>query len=690
MRSSIALLAVLLASCSESGERTSEPPARPTLELGIGERAFAALAEGDSLDVVSGCQGGRHVLVSLRAWHVGDDPMRITLSLTDADGELGVPAAPWTNRSPQREGRRDVLGLVFVLDTRRLAAVMGRRATLHASIETPRERLRASIGVRLVEGAECVPPRYDAGPPFDGGPPPVPTIYVDASERVGLRALGDPPVTEPDCLFDDLVSSRPGDFCVAQQLVGGVTVGDYDGDEDGDVLITRLRGVVLYRNDGGYLVDVTAAAGLEGAARAAGAAFADVDGDGDLDLYVTRIGERSHLLYVNRGDGTFGEEAAARGASLAADVPLVGTTPAFGDLDRDGDLDLFVGEWRRLGPMEPGPLRARLLRNEGAGTFVDITEAAGVDTTSIWEDSGSPIYPGVFVFQPAFVDLDVDGWPDLALTSDYGTTAIYWNQGDGTFRRGELETNVPSLFFGMGAAFADLDGDGALEWIATGIQMSDHRTGNRLFVRSGARTFVERAFDAGVGHGAWGWGIVALDADLDGDLDLAQTTGSLDDFIDEEPGRLFLNDGGLRFHDEPMRSGFAGLIQARGIAPIDLDRDGDVDLVVARHERAPIYLESRAAESAHWLRVRVVGRGSGVEARGARVAITTDAGSAPQLRVVGAESGFLGAGELTITMGLAERTARVHEVRVTWPRTGVVTFARDVPIDREITLTEPE
>ncbi len=337
--------------------------------------------------------------------------------------------------------------------------------------------------------------------------------FVDATLEAGVGYVQSVPQQPPNCAFAHL-------FCGFDAMTGGATTGDLDGDGWPDLFVTTLYASDrLFRNRGdGTFEDVTAQAGLPlGATNPNGALFADVDNDGAADLYVLSHGGDRHHLYINDGSGSFVEEALLRGAALdAGGGPIGGTSAAAGDFDRDGWLDLFVAEWR--GDLfAPGQgSNVRLLRNRGGedpalgGYFEDVTEAAGLAAAP---PPSFPTPPGRYVLAPAFADLDRDGWPDLVLASDFGTSQLLWNQGDGSFVDGTLAAGVGTDENGMGSALGDIDGDGDLDWFVTSIfdpgPACPHFTswgcsGNRLYRNESGRLFSDAtdAFDVRDGPGA--------------------------------------------------------------------------------------------------------------------------------------------------------------------------------------------
>jgi hypothetical protein len=211
----------------------------------------------------------------------------------------------------------------------------------------------------------------------------------------------------------------------APATTGGAAVGDFDGDGWEDLYVTRLlEPDILFRNLGdGTFEDVTTSAGLVQEIPTNGAGWCDVDNDGDLDLYVTGNGTYRHFLHINDGNGHFTEEAIQRNASTQTSNIHAGFSVNFGDYDRDGWIDMHTTEVQRA--LTLAQSHRRLLHNLGAsspGHFEDVTEAAGV----------MPILEN-YSFSSAFTDLDQDGWPDLLITSDFASSELLWNNGDGTF-----------------------------------------------------------------------------------------------------------------------------------------------------------------------------------------------------------------------------------------------------------------
>jgi len=546
----------------------------------------------------------------------------------------------------------------------------------------------------------------DQGPgePDLGDPdrPRLPPSYVEVAAEAGLTYRQSPALD-----FDGTCEGLPPSICIGRVLTGGATIGDFDGDGLADVFATELTGPDhLYRNRGdGTFEEVTEAAGLGGARGSNGAVFGDVDDDGDLDLVVLAFGETRHWLFVNQGDGTFLEEGRERGAALERpDLPIVGMGGCFGDVDRDGWIDLHVNEWRPVAPA--ADLDAtRLLRNRGAsdpGHFEDVTAAAGASMVP----HATEFPMRVMAFTSTFADYDEDGWPDLTIVGDFGQTRLFWNQGDGTFvsANGTLGANVPSDENGMGLAVADFDGDGGLDWFVTSIFAEGdcegcgwHDSGNRLYLSSGReRTFREATDEWRVREGGWGWGAFPFDYDHDGDPDLVMTNGyNMDNDQAEpfltDPMRAWRNDGdGMR--EVSAELGLTDTGQGRALVAFDYDHDGDPDLLIARNQDTPL-LYRRDGDGGHFLRVRVEGRGAregGTNRRGigARVALVADTGDAPQKQQILGGCGYLGQSENVAHFGLGDDVS-VASVEVHFPVTGVTVTHRNVAADQELVVREP-
>jgi hypothetical protein len=529
--------------------------------------------------------------------------------------------------------------------------------------------------------------RYGA---CQGCPPPdlAPGLarFVDVTEEAGVLYLQQPfPAKVTDCAYPT--------FCDPDTQSGGAAVGDYDGDGRLDLYVTRMDDTaILFRNRGdGTFEDVTVAAGLVVTHHTNGAAWADIDNDGDLDLYVTTIVGTRHLLYVNDGAGHFTEEALPRGAAIETVNAHWGTSVAVGDYDRDGWLDLHVSEW---GPKDlwkdPTLLgHTRLLRNRGQaapGHFEDVTVAAGV-VIDVPKPSGMG-YENAFALAGAIVDLDDDGWPDLAVAVDFGGSRLFWNDGDGTFTDGTKAAGVGHDRNGMGSTIGDVDGDGALDWFVSSIApvegcspCATDDIGNHLYLGRGGRTFEDAAESYGVVEGFWGWGTAFFDYDNDADLDLVLATGMngfwlpLAEPYEMDPMRLWRNDGAPPMAEVSAEVGLVDAREGKGVVTFDYDDDGDLDLFVVNTFATPVLWRNDFQGS--FLRVRVL-HPSGRDAIGAKVRLRASPDGPSELRHIGVGTHYQGQSENVAHFGLGDGTAPVSEVRVWFPDTGEEKTLTDV------------
>ncbi|MEW6270917.1 MAG: FG-GAP-like repeat-containing protein [Thermodesulfobacteriota bacterium] len=455
---------------------------------------------------------------------------------------------------------------------------------------------------------------------------------------------------------------------------GGVAAGDYDG--DGFVDLYAVRGDIgpnlLFRNRGdGTFEEVGAAAGVALAGRkGTGAIFADYDGDAHLDLLVLGGGREDAapeqpVLFRNLGDGTFADVTAASGIVSNRDS----VSAAFGDYDRDGDLDLFITHWGDNSP--PGPTQ-HLWRNDGDGSFTDVSAAAGI----------SPAYtmPGTnevsdLSFSPSFADIDNDGWPDLLVTGDFETSQVFLNDRDGTFSN--VTDAVISDQNGMGGAVGDYDGDGNLDWFVSSIWDPDQDSmgnnwfvsGNRLYRGRGDGTFEDATDAAGVREGYWGWGSTFQDLDNDGDLDLFHVNGWNPDDPEAhefhlDPARAFISNGDGTFTQRAEELGLADTGQGRGVVAFDYDRDGDVDLFISNNQGTSRLYRNDGGNQQNYLAIKLRGRAPNSEAIGARIRVT--AGGKTQMREIRAGDNYVSQDPAEAHFGL-DTAAAATEVEIVWP-----------------------
>ena len=496
----------------------------------------------------------------------------------------------------------------------------------------------------------------------------------------------------------------------------GAAFFDYDNDNNVDLLLvngsTRERMpnggdpmVALYHNDGrGHFTDVTARSGMTTRGWGMGTCVADVDNDGFDDVYVTAFGP--NVLYRNIGNGTFTYVAARAGVG----DPHWSTGCAFGDYNHDGYVDLFVANYVDFdqqkipkrgastscrymgadvfcGPRGLPTASNVLYRNNGDGTFTDVTQSAGI------KDKGS------YGFGVLFSDFDEDGWPDIFVANDSVPSTLFHNNHDGTFTERGLASGLAlsgdgRAQAGMGVDAGDYDGDGHLDLIVTHFS-EDYHT---LYENSGRGLFTDVSYRAGVAVPPlryMGWGVGFFDVDNDGRLDIFVANGHVYPEIDRFGGgtrflqrkQLFLNLGNKRFREIGAEAGSGMTIEksSRGAAFGDFDNDGDVDVLVVNMNDRPTLLRNETSSANHWISVRTVGaaRKSGAQASnrdgiGARVRIT--AGGRTQIAEVRSGGSYLSHNDARVHFGLGD-SARVDRLEITWP-SGRVDRSADLAADR--------
>ncbi len=515
-------------------------------------------------------------------------------------------------------------------------------------------------------------------------PPAVPCdlAFTDVSAVCGLTAVHAPSIW----LFVSQVN--------VSSMLGGGAVGDFNRDGHQDVLVlTGGAGPDRFyvSNGDGTFTEQADEWGIAYAHMGVGSAVGDYDDDGWLDVFVTSLGPATgptqpgrHLLYHNDGDGSFTDVAVEAGVNQTSAATADGFGAAFGDYDLDGDLDLAVTGW----VLNSGS--NRLFRNDGDGTFSDVTAAAGL----------AGLLP-VRGFAPRFVDMDGDRYPELLIAADFGTSRYLLNLRNGTFVdiTGPSGTGLDDN--GMGQAVGDVNGDGRLDWYVTSIYTPQSHlpgvpgTGNMLYLNLGNHLYVELSEAAGVNDGGWGWGTVAADLDLDGRVDLFETNGwqqpngpAGPEWF-QEPCYVFRNLGGGSFDDVAAESDVTHDGQGRGLAALDLEGDGDQDiLVITYDDPVTTYANQSSTNGCHWLRVFLDTSNDprlAPDGFGSRVLVT--AGGRTQVRSIDGGSNYLIQSELSAHFGLGGQAA-AEQLRVRWT-SGAETVLTGVPADRTVTISSP-
>jgi enediyne biosynthesis protein E4 len=482
----------------------------------------------------------------------------------------------------------------------------------------------------------------------------------------------------------------------------GVCVGDFDGDGWPDIYFVNGRDLyhrgiqvrnALYRNNGdGTFTDVTEKAGVPGTGYGFGCVWGDYDNDGHPDLFITQWGR--NVLYRNTGDGTFSDVTDKAGVS-GTESGTFHSGATFFDYDRDGRLDLYVGSYVDLGDkrycdlvgvQSSCPPQAyhgspdALYHNNGDGTFTNVTAKA-----KIYQPGGKNLSVGA-------ADYDNDGWPDLFVANDGLSAYLYHNRHDGTFE----EIGAPSgmafnshggVMAAMCISLGDFNNDGWLDLYISDFQLSsDH-----LWQNDGKGFFDEVSDQAGITratHDVLSFGGGFFDYDNDGWLDLFIANGHVYPEVEQAiPGTrykqintLFHNERNGKFVDvtKSAGDGFQTPHVGRGVAFLDFDNDGFVDVVVSNNGEAPLLLHNSGGNGNHFLNFKLVGTKSNRDAMGARIRVV--AGGLSQIREIAGGGSYLSQSDLRANFGLGSKPV-ADTVEIKWP-SGLEQTFRNVEADK--------
>jgi hypothetical protein len=496
------------------------------------------------------------------------------------------------------------------------------------------------------------------------------------------------------------VGSPDKDYIV-DTIGSGIAAFDMDNDGWQDLYLangSRLDGYppgreprpYLFRNVGGNVFqDVSASSGVDQIFWGSGVAVGDYDNDGLTDLYVTAYGP--NRLYRNLGGGRFEEVGRAAGV----DSPRWGASAAFADVNADGLLDLYVANYVDFDPKEVpprgdpkrpcffrgsmvmcGPTGLKgsvdiLYRNNGDGTFSDVSSASGLRTDI-----------GMFGLGLAVADYDRDGDTDIYVANDATPNQLYRNKGDGTFEEVAATMGVAYGVDGieagsMGTAFGDYDGDGALDLLVTNFSHQSYQ----LFRQTPDGWFEDVTYPTGIYSLTFmslGWATDFMDFDHDGWADLFFLNGHVYPGVDAmQIGSTYLQRnhllrnvpdpaGGRTFQEIGAEAG-AGFVQTRSHragGAFDADRDGDLDLIAGVMDGPPALLRNDAGSGrGNWLALRLVGRAANRSAIGARVEVAV--GGRAQIRCTGTTS-YMWSTEARVHFGLGE-ARQADSLTVHWP-----------------------
>jgi hypothetical protein len=518
-------------------------------------------------------------------------------------------------------------------------------------------------------------------------------------------------VAAPSGLFFRHTNGASASRHLHEIMSGGGLLVDYDNDGwldafvvDGGSLTdaavaSRVRHRLFHNRGNGTFEDVSAASGIAHRGYGMGPCAADYDNDGFVDLFVTALG--GNTLYHNERGVSFADVTKAAGVG-GASFP---SSCAFADVDRDGDVDLFVVNYvdARLDnnvfcgnaarqirdychPLNFKPLTNTLYRNNGNGTFTDVSRESGV---AALRGNGLGVVIG---------DYDDDGWPDVFVANDTTPNFLLHNTGKGTFVDAALAAGVSVASdgkprAGMGADFGDVDGDGDLDLFVTNHELETHT----LFRNMGQGLFSEVTAEAGLSTPTLpfvGFGTAFFDVDNDGDLDLATANGHVVERPElVRPGAraaqrklLFVNDGRGRMREVGGQAGpgFAGERVGRSLATGDIDNDGDLDLLVTNNGGDVELLRNELGPRTNALTITLAGVKGNRSAIGARIRVT--AAKRLFVREVKAGSSYQGQNDLRQHVGLGAAT-RAERIEIRWPG-GAIETLTNVAAGQRITVTE--
>jgi enediyne biosynthesis protein E4 len=524
-----------------------------------------------------------------------------------------------------------------------------------------------------------------AGGFVDGAP----VVFSDITKQSGLAKFHER-------------SGSPAKKTIIETMGAGVALLDYDNDGWLDIYLVNgstfgaMKGLeapphamLLHNNHDGTFTDVTDKAGVANDRWGFGVAVGDYDNDGWPDIYVANFGK--NRLYHNNHDGTFTDVAEKAGVALGG----WSTGPTWGDYDHDGLLDLFVPGYVKFdidhppiagqGTIPPNFCQFRginvmcgprglpgeedhLFHNNGDGTFTDVSAKAGVADKE-----------GRYGMSSAFVDVDDDGWVDLAVANDSSTNYLYRNKHNGTFEDISYASGFALSDDGreqasMGLGIGDYNRDGRLDFFITTFS-DDYST---LYRNDGDANFSDVSYQAGLGDVTvpfLSWGTGFLDYDNDGFLDLFIANGHVYPQVDQqdwgttwaERPLLFRNLNGSKFKEVPPAtgSGLAAVVPARGAAFGDLFNDGHIDVVINCIDSPPLLLRNVVQNGNHWLELKLVGSGrSPRDAIGAKVFLT--AGGVRQRADVYSGGSYLSSSDPRVHFGLG-KAKTIEALEIDWP-----------------------
>jgi len=508
----------------------------------------------------------------------------------------------------------------------------------------------------------------------------------------------------------------------------GVAVGDIDGDGLPDIFFGSTQvSSRLYRNLGTMrFEDITEQAGVADSVGVTfGVSMVDIDGDGDLDIYLCKEFV-ANILYINNGDGTFTNRA----HEFGLDFDGRSMQAAFFDYDRDGDLDVYIAVNGEGGAIQAADQQVsssytnvgqpdHLFRNNGNGTFTDVSKEAG-------------IFDYGFAQSVGIGDLNDDGWPDIYVANDFEIRDIlYINNHDGTFRDASRSALMHTSAASMGNDIADFNNDGYPDIMTLDMLPEDHKrkmshigvgsvytptfdstqlNRNVLQLNRGNGTFADIGQLSGVAETDWSWSALFEDLDNDGYKDLFITNGYKRDVSNQDvvynisrsnmdkltlfknipttrlQNYVFHNNGDLTFSKYNDPWGITEVVNSNGAVFADLDLDGDLDLVINNMDSISFVYRGGAADNktGNYIRIRCKGLSPNTEGIGSKIEIRSQ--GKLQMRELYKNRGYLSSMEAIAHFGLGKATS-VDEITVHWPDGSSQTL-HDVPANQVLVIDQ--
>jgi enediyne biosynthesis protein E4 len=503
-----------------------------------------------------------------------------------------------------------------------------------------------------------------------------------------------------------------------ETMVAGVALFDYDGDGYLDIYLVNGAAIpsltkespdywnrLYHNNHDGTFTDVTIKSGPAGAGYGMGVAVGDYDNDGRPDLFLANV--TANQLFHNNGDGTFTDVTTKAGLTGAKykGKKMWATDGGWFDYNNDGLLDLFVVNYcvwdvnqDPYCPLKSGvrtychpklytSLHNTLYRNNGDGTFTDVSDETGI---------ASHFGKGMSV---SFADYDGDGFLDAFVANDTTPAFLFHNLGGKRFEEVGVTTGVAyapdgATLSGMGSDFRDVDNDGFPDIWYTAVEHQSFP----LLVNGKSGDFDDRTVASGLQSTSEmsGWGNGIFDFDNDGWKDLFVARSNVLDNISEltparhypEPNTLFHNLGHGKFEELTGKIGAGSELEGvhRGVAFGDLDNDGKIDMVITVLGGQVKILHNISENTNHWILIRLVGTRSNRMGLGAQIHITTANGKS-QWNSATTAVGYATSSDPRVHFGLGTNKA-VQSIEIRWP-SGIKQVLQDVPADQILTVTEP-